>query len=100
MPTPIEDERRPDLDAAAQNLAIVRKVIRNEVIVVYESTVHPGGHKEDCSWCSSGHSARRDFTVCHCLSASIPATWRTASRPVKKMVAGQKYRQSIPASPR
>jgi UDP-N-acetyl-D-galactosamine dehydrogenase len=59
VPTPIEDERRPDLDAAAQNLAIVRKVIRKGAIVVYESTVYPGGHKEDCSWCSGGQSAGR-----------------------------------------
>jgi hypothetical protein len=81
VPTPIEHERRPDLEAAAQNLAIVRKVIRKGAIVVYESTVYPGGYKEDGIWCSSGHSARRDFTVGHCLSASIPATWRTASRP-------------------
>ena len=63
VPTSIEGERRPDLGAAAQSLGDMGKVVRKGAIVVCEFTVYPGGHKEDCSWCLSGHSARRDFTV-------------------------------------
>jgi UDP-N-acetyl-D-galactosamine dehydrogenase len=46
VPTSIEGERRPDLGAAAQSLGDMGEVMRKGAIVVCESTVYPGGHKE------------------------------------------------------
>ncbi len=48
VPTPVDENRRPDLIPLIKASHSVGKVIKKGDIVVYESTVYPGATEEDC----------------------------------------------------
>lgn len=48
VPTPVDENNRPDLKPLWGASETVGKVISNEDIVVYESTVYPGVTEEEC----------------------------------------------------
>lgn len=48
VPTPVDDNNRPDLKPLWGASETVGKVIKNGDIVVYESTVYPGVTEEEC----------------------------------------------------
>jgi UDP-N-acetyl-D-glucosamine/UDP-N-acetyl-D-galactosamine dehydrogenase len=48
VPTPIDNEDRPDLTPLVKASAMIGKVIRKNDIVIYESTVYPGATEEVC----------------------------------------------------
>jgi len=48
VPTPIDKYKRPDLMPLLKASETVGKVIKNDDIVIYESTVYPGATEEDC----------------------------------------------------
>ena len=48
VPTPVDDNNRPDLNPLWGASETVGKVISKGDIVVYESTVYPGGTEEEC----------------------------------------------------
>lgn len=48
VPTPVDDNNRPDLKPLWKASETVGKVINNGDIVVYESTVYPGVTEEEC----------------------------------------------------
>lgn len=48
VPTPVDDDNRPVLKPLLSASETIGKVISNEDIVVYESTVYPGVTEEEC----------------------------------------------------
>ncbi len=48
VPTPIDKNKRPDLNPLIKASETVGKVISKGDIVIYESTVYPGATEEDC----------------------------------------------------
>lgn len=48
VPTPIDEERQPDITMLLEASALVGQNIQKGSIVVYESTVHPGCTERDC----------------------------------------------------
>src|SRR5579871_6337433 len=48
VPTPIDDEHRPDMKALLSASEIVGKALTPGAIVVYESTVYPGVTEDIC----------------------------------------------------
>lgn len=48
VPTPVDDNNRPDLTPLIEASTTIGKVIAAGDIVVYESTVYPGATEEDC----------------------------------------------------
>ncbi|MGE0528703.1 MAG: nucleotide sugar dehydrogenase, partial [Bdellovibrionales bacterium] len=48
VPTPIDANNQPDLDALKAATVTVGKVLKRNDVVVYESTVYPGCTEEDC----------------------------------------------------
>jgi UDP-N-acetyl-D-mannosaminuronate dehydrogenase len=48
VPTPVDTNNRPDLDALIQASEAIGTVISKDDIVVYESTVYPGVTEEEC----------------------------------------------------
>lgn len=48
VPTPIDENKRPDLTPLARASETVGKVISKGDIVIYESTVYPGATEEEC----------------------------------------------------
>lgn len=48
VPTPITDDKKPDLEPLKSASEIVGKNLKSGSIIVYESTVYPGCTEEDC----------------------------------------------------
>tara|TARA_B100000902_G_scaffold195038_1_gene186366 strand:+ start:7876 stop:9177 length:1302 start_codon:yes stop_codon:yes gene_type:complete len=48
VPTPIDDDKNPDLTHLLGASKMISKVLRKGDIVIYESTVYPGCTEEDC----------------------------------------------------
>ena len=48
VPTPIDENKQPDLKALKSATKTVAKILKNKDIVVYESTVYPGATEEIC----------------------------------------------------
>ena len=48
VPTPIDNNKRPDLTPLIKASETVGKVLKKDDIVIYESTVYPGATEEDC----------------------------------------------------
>ena len=49
VPTPIDDQKKPDLTALISASSIVGEVLTKGNIVIYESTVYPGATEEECA---------------------------------------------------
>lgn len=48
VPTPIDDQKRPDLTSLIKASETIGKVLQRGDVVIYESTVYPGATEEDC----------------------------------------------------
>lgn len=48
VPTPITDDRRPDMTPLVKASQLVGRVLKKDDIVIYESTVYPGATEEVC----------------------------------------------------
>ena len=48
VPTPIDENKRPDLSPLIKASESVGSVLKKDDIVIYESTVYPGATEEDC----------------------------------------------------
>lgn len=95
VPTPIDDERRPDLGALLGASETVGKALKRGDIVVYESTVYPGAIEEDCvpvlQQCS-GLEAGRDFTVGYSPERINPGDKAHRFESITKVVSAQDAR--------
>jgi UDP-N-acetyl-D-galactosamine dehydrogenase len=66
VPTPINANKRPDLEPLLSASRLIGKILKKNDTVVYESTVYPGATEEDCIPVLeqySGLSLNKDFHV-------------------------------------
>jgi len=92
VPTPIDDERRPDLGAVLAASATVGAALKRGDIVVYESTVYPGTVEEECMPVlerKSGLAGGRDFTVGYSPERINPGDKTHRFENITKVVSGQ-----------
>ena len=48
VPTPVDEQKKPDLQALLHASSLIASVLKKGDIVIYESTVYPGCTEEDC----------------------------------------------------
>lgn len=48
VPTPVDKNKKPNLDALYKSSQAVGKILKKDDIVIYESTVYPGVTEEEC----------------------------------------------------
>jgi UDP-N-acetyl-D-glucosamine/UDP-N-acetyl-D-galactosamine dehydrogenase len=92
VPTPIDQARRPDLEALLKASETVGKAIGAGGIVVYESTVYPGATEEDCAPVleqASGLKCGRDFGLGYSPERINPSDKAHRFETIAKVVAGQ-----------
>jgi UDP-N-acetyl-D-galactosamine dehydrogenase len=92
VPTPIDDARRPNLNALRAASDTVGRALRPGAIVVYESTVYPGATEEECIpvlEAASGLRAGPDFTVGYSPERINPGDRAHRFATIRKVVSGQ-----------
>ena len=92
VPTPIDDNRRPDMRALVAASETAGRALKRGDIVVYESTVYPGATEEDCLPIlerASGLKGGRDFTVGYSPERINPGDKQHRFETITKVVAGQ-----------
>jgi UDP-N-acetyl-D-glucosamine/UDP-N-acetyl-D-galactosamine dehydrogenase len=91
VPTPIDDQKRPDLTPLLRASETVGKVLKAGDIVVYESTVYPGATEEDCVPVLEAHSGltfNRDFFVGYSPERINPGDKAHRLPNIKKVTSG------------
>ena len=91
VPTPVDDNNRPDLRPLWGASETVGKVISKGNIVVYESTVYPGVTEEECLPVVervSGLKYNVDFLLDILLSVLIRVTKNITVEKIKKVTSG------------
>jgi len=92
VPTPIHDDRRPDLGLVRAASETVGKVLQPGAVVVYESTVYPGVTEELCGPILEQVSGLRcgvDFTLGYSPERINPGDKEHTLTRIVKVVAGQ-----------
>jgi UDP-N-acetyl-D-glucosamine/UDP-N-acetyl-D-galactosamine dehydrogenase len=95
VPTPIDDDFRPDLSMLLKASELVGNALKQGDIVVYESTVYPGATEEDCMPAlerASGLVGGRDFTLGYSPERINPGDRQHRFETIAKVVAGQDAR--------
>lgn len=91
VPTPIDDNRRPDLNPLLRATETVGLVLQQGDIVIYESTVYPGATEEDCVPVLeqvSGLKFNTDFFVGYSPERINPGDKAHRLPDIKKVTAG------------
>jgi UDP-N-acetyl-D-glucosamine/UDP-N-acetyl-D-galactosamine dehydrogenase len=92
VPTPIDQDRRPDLTFLIDASKIVGEFIKKDSIVVYESTVYPGVTEEICGEVLeqvSGLKCGVDFFLGYSPERINPGDKAHRVKDIVKVVAGQ-----------
>jgi UDP-N-acetyl-D-galactosamine dehydrogenase len=92
VPTPIDRDRRPDLEALRAASRTVGRHLQPGAIVVYESTVYPGVTQEVCGPILAEASGLRcgvDFSLGYSPERINPGDREHAFEKITKVVAGQ-----------
>ena len=92
VPTPLDEEKRPDLGAVLAASQIVGARLGNGAIVVFESTVWPGVTEDICTPAlerASGLVAGTDFHVGYAPERINPGDPAHGIEHITKVVAGQ-----------
>ena len=92
VPTPIDEENRPDLGAMLAASQTVGGVLKRGDIVVYESTVYPGAVEEDCAPVlekASGLKAGSDFMLGYSPERINPGDKTHRFESIVKVVSAQ-----------
>ena len=92
VPTPIDDNRQPDLTPVVRASESVGKALTKGAIVVYESTVYPGVTEEVCGPILSrvsGLECGTDFTLGYSPERINPGDKVHTLERIVKVVAGQ-----------
>jgi UDP-N-acetyl-D-galactosamine dehydrogenase len=95
VPTPIDDNHRPDLAALLAASETVGKTLSRGDIVVYESTVYPGAIEDECVPVlaeTSKLAPGLDFTVGYSPERINPGDKAHRFETITKIVAGQDRR--------
>jgi len=92
VPTPIDEDKRPDLRALVSASVLVGGVLKAGDIVVYESTVYPGVTEDVCGATlerASGLKCGIDFKLGYSPERINPGDREHTLEKVVKIVAGQ-----------
>ena len=92
VPTPIDQDRRPDLKALTSASEIVGEVISSGAIVVYESTVYPGVTEDVCGPIIervSGLKRGKDFFLGYSPERINPGDREHTLERIIKVVSGE-----------
>jgi UDP-N-acetyl-D-galactosamine dehydrogenase len=95
VPTPIDEDRRPDLRPLLAATATVGGELKRGDIVVYESTVYPGATEEDCVPLLEQHSGLqfgRDFSVGYSPERINPGDQDHRLETITKVVSGSDHK--------
>jgi len=91
VPTPIDENKRPDLTPLIKASEIVGKVLKKGDIVIYESTVYPGCTEEDCVPVLEKHSGlkfNKDFFCGYSPERINPGDKEHRVSTIKKVTSG------------
>ena len=91
VPTPINDDKTPDLNPIIKSSELVGKYIRKDSIVIYESTVYPGVTDEVCTPIlekESGLTFNLDFFTGYSPERIVPGDKINSIEKIKKVVSG------------
>ena len=92
VPTPIDEDNRPDLTPVRKASESVGKVLRKGAIVVYESTVYPGVTEDICGPILERESKLRcgvDFKLGYSPERINPGDKEHTFEKIMKVVSGQ-----------
>ncbi|MBP9837340.1 MAG: nucleotide sugar dehydrogenase [Proteobacteria bacterium] len=92
VPTPIDEDKRPDLHPVISASKTVGRVIRKGAIVVYESTVYPGVTEEICGpvlEMESGLKQSEDFKLGYSPERINPGDKEHTLESIIKIVSGE-----------
>ena len=92
VPTPVDNEHRPDLTPLIKSSETIGKVIKSGSIVVYESTVYPGVTEEICGVIISKISGLKqgiDFKLGYSPERINPGDKLHTLEKIVKVVAGE-----------
>jgi len=92
VPTPVDDERQPDLAAVRGACATVGKRLGKGAVVVFESTVYPGVTEDVCGpalAAASGLACGRDFFLGYSPERINPGDREHTVERITKVIAGQ-----------
>jgi UDP-N-acetyl-D-galactosamine dehydrogenase len=91
VPTPIDAAKRPDLTPLEKASETIGKVIGKGAVVVYESTVYPGGTEEICIPIVEKHSGLKfniDFFAGYSPERINPSDYARPFPKIKKVTSG------------
>jgi UDP-N-acetyl-D-glucosamine/UDP-N-acetyl-D-galactosamine dehydrogenase len=91
VPTPVDDDKQPDLRPVLSASATIGRVLKKDDIVVYESTVYPGATEEDCVPVlekTSGLKFNVDFFVGYSPERINPGDKERRVATIKKITSG------------
>lgn len=91
VPTPIDEHKQPDLTPLVKASTALGKVISNDSIVVFESTVYPGATEEVCVPIiekESGLTFNKDFFVGYSPERINPGDKEHRLPTIKKVTSG------------
>ena len=91
VPTPITQDKRPDLTAMLKASELVGRHIKQGATVIYESTVYPGATEEDCIPVVekiSGKKANLDFFYGYSPERINPGDKQHRLPTIKKVTSG------------
>ena len=91
VPTPVDQNKRPDLSLLLAASNMVAQVLKNGDIVIYESTVYPGCTEEDCVpvlETQSGLKFNIDFFVGYSPERINPGDRINTLTKIKKVTSG------------
>jgi UDP-N-acetyl-D-galactosamine dehydrogenase len=92
VPTPIDENRQPDLTPVKKASETVGKVIKNGSVIVYESTVYPGVTEEICGPIIEKTSGLRqgvDFKLGYSPERINPGDKKHTIETIIKVVSGE-----------
>ena len=91
VPTPIDENKRPNLNPLINASSLIAKVIKVNDIVIYESTVYPGATEEDCIPViekKSGLIFNKDFFAGYSPERINPGDKKNTLTTIKKITSG------------
>lgn len=92
LPTPIDDQKKPDLTILKQGTETVGKHMKKGAIIVFESTVYPGTTEEICGSIleeASGMKCGQDFFLGYSPERINPGDKEHTVTKILKIVSGQ-----------
>ena len=91
VPTPIDNNKKPDLTALKKSSEMIGKILKKDDIVIYESTVYPGATEEVCVPIlekQSGLKFNKDFFCGYSPERINPGSKEHKLTNIKKVTSG------------